>query len=77
MHVKGGEFSWQCMTQCVPMCVCVCVCVSSQVGLMMKMFQTLGTPTEEVWPGVGELLRDDLEGELPYWPARSLAQVCD
>lgn len=49
---------------------------NSEVGIIMKLFQTLGTPTEAQWPGCTALIREDLGGaDPPSWPTRSLAET--
>ena len=45
----------------------------SEIGQLFKVFRTLGTPTEEVWPGVTTL--PDYGASFPRWPAKSLAKV--
>jgi len=38
----------------------------SEIDTIFKMFRILGTPTEEVWPGVSQLR--DFKQEFPKWP---------
>lgn len=43
----------------------------SQIDQIFRIFLTLGTPTEERWPGVTGLR--DFKPLFPNWPRRSLA----
>jgi serine/threonine protein kinase len=43
----------------------------SEVDELFKMFRVLGTPNEEVWPGVTAL--QDWNADFPVWPA---IQIC-
>jgi len=45
----------------------------SEIDTIFKVFQKLGTPTEEVWPGVSEL--PDFKPSFPKWPARPWASI--
>lgn len=45
----------------------------SEIDELFKIFQVLGTPTEETWPGVSSL--PDYKEMFPQWPSRSLAEV--
>lgn len=40
----------------------------SEVGTVFMIFQKLGTPTEEMWPGLSELR--DFKPTFPKWPPR-------
>jgi serine/threonine protein kinase len=37
----------------------------SEIGTLFKIFRCLGTPTEDVWPGVGQL--KDFKEQFPIW----------
>ncbi len=50
----------------------VCI-VSAQIGQLLAMFQVLGTPTEEQWPGVSSL--PHWQALFPQWPPLGLAQA--
>lgn len=43
----------------------------SEIDQLHKIFMALGTPTEEMWPGVSEL--PDHKPTFPKWPCRSIA----
>jgi serine/threonine protein kinase len=45
----------------------------SEIDTIFKIFQKLGTPSEQVWPGVGEL--PDFKASFPKWPPRGWAQI--
>uniref|UniRef100_A0A7S0WV87 cyclin-dependent kinase n=1 Tax=Chlamydomonas leiostraca TaxID=1034604 RepID=A0A7S0WV87_9CHLO len=45
----------------------------SEIGLIHKIFETLGTPTEAMWPGVTTL--EHYRPCFPQWPPKALAQV--
>jgi len=45
----------------------------SEIDTIFKMFRVLGTPTEEVWPGVSQLR--DFKQEFPKWQDTHLADV--
>jgi len=40
----------------------------SEIDTIFKVFQKLGTPTEQTWPGVSEL--PDFKPSFPKWPTR-------
>jgi serine/threonine protein kinase len=40
----------------------------SEIDTIFKIFQKLGTPTEQIWPGVSEL--PDFKATFPKWPPR-------
>lgn len=45
----------------------------SEIDTIFKMFRVLGTPTEQVWPGVSQLR--DFKQEFPKWQDTHLAEV--
>lgn len=45
----------------------------SEIDTIFKIFHVLGTPTEEVWPGVTTL--KDFKKEFPKWPDTELSEV--
>ncbi|KAJ1500953.1 Cyclin-dependent kinase catalytic subunit [Coelomomyces lativittatus] len=45
----------------------------SEIDQIFKIFQTLGTPNEESWPGVSQL--PDWKPHFPQWEKASLSQV--
>eukprot|EP00411_Alexandrium_monilatum_P029602 CAMPEP_0175373868 /NCGR_PEP_ID=MMETSP0095-20121207/22954_1 /TAXON_ID=311494 /ORGANISM="Alexandrium monilatum, Strain CCMP3105" /LENGTH=313 /DNA_ID=CAMNT_0016672079 /DNA_START=79 /DNA_END=1017 /DNA_ORIENTATION=+ len=45
----------------------------SEIDTIFKIFQKLGTPTEEVWPGVSTL--QDFKSGFPKWKDTKLADV--
>ncbi len=45
---------------------------NSEIDELFKIFFTLGTPTEETWPGVTRL--PDYKPIFPRWPVRPLSQ---
>lgn len=45
----------------------------SEIDTIFKVFQKLGTPTEETWPGVSEL--PDFKPTFPKWPKRSWSTI--
>jgi len=42
----------------------------SEIDQLFRIFRTLGTPTEEVWPGVSEM--PDYKNSFPNWKSNSL-----
>ena len=46
----------------------------SEIDELFRIFRTLGTPTEESWPGISEL--PDFKPSFPSWAPRPLAAVC-
>eukprot|EP01036_Dinobryon_divergens_P026889 gene26889-35583_t len=44
----------------------------SEIDEIFKIFRILGTPNEEVWPGVTSL--QDWNEDFPYWPALHIAK---
>lgn len=40
----------------------------SEIDTIFKIFMKLGTPTEQIWPGVGDL--PDFKPTFPRWPAK-------
>lgn len=47
----------------------------SEIDELFRIFRVLGTPTEEVWPGVSEL--KDHKPTFPQWKKRPLEEVVD
>ena len=45
----------------------------SEIDTIFKIFQKLGTPSEQVWPGVGEL--PEYKASFPNWLPRGWAQI--
>jgi len=45
----------------------------SEIDTIFKVFQKLGTPSEEMWPGVNEL--PDFKPNFPQWPTRGWANI--
>ncbi|XP_043461853.1 cyclin-dependent kinase 2-like [Leptopilina heterotoma] len=45
----------------------------SEIDQLFRIFRTLGTPDETVWPGVSQL--PDYKSMFPRWDARSLDEV--
>ncbi|KAG0630307.1 hypothetical protein M758_1G168700 [Ceratodon purpureus] len=45
----------------------------SEIDELFKIFRTLGTPNEEVWPGVTSL--PDFKTAFPKWPPKALSSV--
>ena len=45
-----------------------------QIGQLLAIFQVLGTPSDEQWPGVSAL--PDWQPHFPQWRPRDLAEVC-
>eukprot|EP00128_Syssomonas_multiformis_P005393 Colp12_sorted_trinity150504_noHs@16796 len=43
----------------------------SEIDQLYRIFRTLGTPTEDVWPGVSQL--PDYKPDFPRWPRKSMA----
>ena len=44
-----------------------------QIGQLFKIFMVLGTPGDELWPGVIDL--PDWQPGFPQWQPQDLAQV--
>ena len=42
----------------------------SEIDLLYRIFRTLGTPTEEIWPNVSKLR--DYQRHFPRWPSQNL-----
>ena len=42
----------------------------TEIDMIFRIFSTLGTPTEEIWPGVSKL--PFYNKEFPKWPVRSI-----
>lgn len=49
-------------------------CGDSEIGTIFKIFEKLGTPDEQAWPGILEL-PDFKPATFPRWPSRSWAKV--
>lgn len=45
----------------------------SEIDTIFKIFKTLGTPTDEIWPGVSSLR--DYKEQFPQWKDTQLAEV--
>ena len=45
----------------------------SEIDEIFRIFRTLGTPDESVWPGVTTLR--DFSASFPKWPAKQLSSV--
>lgn len=45
----------------------------SEVDELFKMFRVLGTPNEDVWPGVTAL--QDWNTDFPVWPAIQISHL--
>lgn len=50
--------------------ICYSKCLSKAACSLSLITSTLGTPTEEVWPGVTKLRY--FNKEFPKWPRRSI-----
>lgn len=46
----------------------------SEIEVMFKLFQTLGTPTEETWEGVSKLRF--FKAKFPKWKPKDLSTIC-
>ena len=45
----------------------------SEIGQLFKIFQTMGTPSEDVWPGVSKL--PDYKYTFPQWKSKPFAEL--
>ncbi|XP_054832872.1 cyclin-dependent kinase 3 [Eublepharis macularius] len=45
----------------------------SEIDQLFRIFRTLGTPTESVWPGVTQL--PDYKGNFPKWPRKDMKAI--
>lgn len=45
----------------------------SEIDQLFRIFRTLGTPDERLWPGVSDL--PDYKNSFPKWPVQNLLQV--
>merc|ERR1712087_781220 len=45
----------------------------SEIDTIFKIFQKLGTPNEQMWPGVSEL--PDFKPTFPQWPVKSWSNI--
>ena len=48
-------------------------CVDSEIDQLFRIFRTKGTPTEQIWPGVGKL--PDMKDKFPRWTPQNLARI--
>jgi len=46
----------------------------SEIDMIFRIFRTLGTPTEMMWPGVSSL--PDFKTSFPKWPASKAKKIC-
>eukprot|EP00877_Chromochloris_zofingiensis_P005552 jgi/Chrzof1/14999/Cz09g23210.t1 len=46
----------------------------SEIGLLHRIFESLGTPAEGMWAGVGQLAY--FRNNFPQWRAKDWKQVC-
>lgn len=46
----------------------------AEIDMIFKIFQLLGTPTEQTWPGVSSL--PDFNNAFPRWPRQLLTKKC-
>jgi len=46
----------------------------SEIDELFRVFRNLGTPNEEVWPGVSNL--PDFKATFPQWRARPISECC-
>eukprot|EP00930_Biecheleria_cincta_P019872 TRINITY_DN15070_c1_g1_i1.p1 TRINITY_DN15070_c1_g1~~TRINITY_DN15070_c1_g1_i1.p1 ORF type:complete len:324 (+),score=77.68 TRINITY_DN15070_c1_g1_i1:57-1028(+) len=45
----------------------------SEIDTIFKVFQKLGTPTEDIWPGLGEM--EFFKPSFPKWPAKGWDKI--
>lgn len=45
----------------------------SEIDQLFRIFRTLGTPTESLWPGVTNL--PDYKGNFPKWPRKDMKVI--
>jgi len=45
----------------------------SEIDMLFRIFRTLGTPNEKMWPGVSSL--PDFNRSFPKWPKKSLKKI--
>ncbi|CAK8683000.1 cyclin-dependent kinase 2-like [Clavelina lepadiformis] len=45
----------------------------SEIDQLFRIFRTLGTPSEDIWPGVTSL--PDFKSKFPNWPPQSLSKI--
>eukprot|EP00927_Polykrikos_kofoidii_P007065 TRINITY_DN12886_c0_g1_i1.p1 TRINITY_DN12886_c0_g1~~TRINITY_DN12886_c0_g1_i1.p1 ORF type:complete len:359 (+),score=44.51 TRINITY_DN12886_c0_g1_i1:34-1110(+) len=48
-------------------------CGKSEIDTIFKIFMKLGTPNEEIWPGIMEL--PDFQVSFPQWPPKGWANI--
>jgi len=46
----------------------------SEIDELFRIFRSLGTPDEKMWPGVSEL--PDYKSVFPKWPPMPVARLC-
>ena len=46
----------------------------SEIDEIFRIFRSLGTPNETVWPGISEL--PDYKSVFPNWPPMSIQRMC-
>ena len=46
----------------------------SEIDELFRIFRTLGTPSEETWPGVSQY--PDYKPNFPHWNPRELSSIC-
>jgi hypothetical protein len=44
-----------------------------QIGLLYRIFETLGTPSEELWPDIHQLAH--FTGDFPRWKGKDVRTV--
>lgn len=49
-------------------------CGDSEIDELFKIFRSLGTPNEKLWPGVSQL--PDYKAVFPQWPSGSIERIC-
>jgi cyclin-dependent kinase 2 len=45
----------------------------SEIDQLFRIFRTMGTPDDEMWPGVTKL--PDFKSTFPKWPQQNLASI--
>lgn len=45
----------------------------SEIDQLFRIFRTLGTPSEAIWPGVTQL--PDYKGSFPKWTRKGLEEI--
>lgn len=59
---------------CVPLNSAVCLVCEQEIDELYKIFMKLGTPDENVWPGVRNL--PDWKETFPKWRPSTMQQIC-